>query len=200
MRPFFFTILGVLMTIIALAQTNSDAKRTDDKQRDLLGQGTVNVGVNVSAGYGGYVGLTGRVVPRLQYFLKDGWSVALEGRYETNGNQYRYLGGGLSTRYYFVRDRRLALFGQAGATYGQSRYRSYYNPADPYRFYSSANYYREYKQPAWQVAAGLGVHYRLGNRWSLEGVAERTLTNNVGLFRNYSRWQGSVGVNFRLGK
>lgn len=191
--------MGVLTTTFTLAQVSPNAQSTDDKQRELLGQGTLNAGVNVSAGYGGYVGLTGRVVPRLQYFLKDGWSVALEGRYETSGQQYQYLGAGLSTRYYFVRDRRLALFGQAGATYGQSRYRTYYDPADPYRLYN-VNTYQEYKQPAWQVAAGLGVHYRLSNRWSLEGVAERTLTNNVGLFRNYSRWQGSVGVNFRLGK
>lgn len=200
MRQFFFTILGVIMTTLALAQVSPNAEPIDDKQRDLLGQGTLNVGVNVSAGYSGFVGLTGRVVPRLQYFLKDGWSMALEGRYETNGRQYQYMGAGISTRYYFVRDRRLALFGQAGATYGQSRYRSYYDPANPYSIDGSLTNYREYKQPAWQVSAGLGVHYRLGNRWSLEGVAERTLTNNTGLFRNYSRWQGSVGVNFRLSR
>ncbi len=198
MRQFFLTALGVLTTTFTLAQVSPNAEPTNDKQRDLLGRGTLNVGVNVSAGYGGYVGLNGRVVPRLQYFLKDGWSVALEGRYETNGNQYQYAGAGVSTRYYFVRDRRLALFGQAGIAYGQglSRFPLYnlggLDPLLPIP-------YQERRTRTVQSAVGLGVHYRVARRWSLEGVIERTLTRNIGLSTN-SRWQGSVGVNFRLSK
>ncbi len=191
MRQFFFTTLGVLTMTFALAQTSPDAKPTDDKQADLLGQGRLNVGVGVS------VGSTSRVMPRLHYFLKDGWSVSLDGRYETNRYNYLYLGLGLSTRYYFVRDRRLALFGQAGATYGQSRYQTLYNPTDPYSIYQRVG---TRPNPAFQTAAGLGVHYRVANRWSVESIAERTLTNHVGATLQYSRWQGSVGVNFRLGK
>lgn len=193
MKRLFLSVL-LLSATASLAQVDRDHRA--DKQPDLLGQGKLHVGVNVNGGYGGnFVGMTGRVVPRVQYFLKDGWSIALEGRYEANGDFFRHVGAGLSTRYYFIRDRRLAVFGQAGATYGRSRYRRYtFDPANPTQFW------REDRANAWQVSAGLGVHYRIANRWSLEALSERTLTNNVGTFRNYGRWQGSVGVNFRLGK
>ena len=188
----------LLATTGSFAQITQSSDHATDKQQDLLGQGNIHVGVDVNAGYGGYVGMVGRVVPRLQYFLKDGWSVALEGRYETSGRQFSYAGAGVSTRYYFIRDRRLAVFGQAGATYGRSMYRTYrYDPANPYSTYQN---FSEQKTNAWQATAGLGVHYRVSKRWSLEGVMERTLTNRIGFSTNYSRWQGSVGVNFRLGK
>ena len=191
MKSFFFA-LAVALPGFAAAQNTP----TDDRQTDLLGQGTLNVGVGLSGGYGNYAGKTGRILPRLQYFLKDGWSLALEGRYERNGDQFQYLGAGLSTRYYFVRDRRLALFGQAGATYGQSHYRTYaYDPANPYSIYQTFGR----QGSAFQFSAGLGVHYRIANRWSIEAVAERTLTRYAG-FTNYSPWQGSLGVNFRIKK
>lgn len=198
MKRLFLVVLSAFTATLSLAQVEPNYGSANDKQQDLLSQGTLHVGVNGNVGYGGFMGLTGRVVPRLQYFLKDGWSVALEGRYSTSGTQYQYVGAGLSTRYYFIRDRRLAVFGQAGATYGQSRYRTYqYDPlADPI----ISPTWREQTVRAWQVTAGLGVHYRVAKRWSLEGVMERALTNNIGAFRDYSRWQGSVGVNFRLGK
>ena len=183
MKRLFLLALALSAVTGSFAQVNRTPDHAADKQPDLLSQGKLHVGLNVNVGYGGsLVGMTGRVVPRLQYFLKDGWSVALEGRYETTGNQFRYVGAGLSTRYYFIRDRRLAVFGQAGATYGQSRYLTYYSSANPYNPINPGTLH-EQKTNALQVLAGLGVHYRIANRWSLEAVAERTLTNNIGVFR-----------------
>ena len=180
----------------SFAQISQTSDYATDKQQDLLGRGNIHVGVDVNAGYGGrFVGITGRVVPRLQHFLKDGWSVALEGRYEATGDFFRHVGAGVSTRYYFIRDRRLSVFGQAGATYGRSRYLRYYPGADLY----NPTTWLERKENVFRVSAGLGVHYRIANRWSLEALAERPLTN-VGAFRGTGRWQGSVGVNFRLRK
>lgn len=191
MKIFFFALVMALPSFAAAQNTS-----IDDRQTDLLGQGTLNVGVGIRGGYGNYRGTTGGVVPRLQYFLKDGWSVALEGRYEKYGNAFQYLGAGLSSRYYFVRDRRLALFGQVGLTYGQTNYRTYaYDPTNPSSIYQSFGKYGG----AVQGSVGLGVHYRIASRWSIEAIAERTLTNTVG-FTNYSRWQGNIGINFRLKK
>lgn len=184
-----------LASLLAIAST-TNAQIINDKQQDLLGQGSLHVGANANLGYSGFSGLNARFTPRIQYFLTDGWSVAAEGRIETNGRQYSYVGAGLSTRYYFIRDRRLAVFGQAGATYGQS---TFLRP-DPASSFNLVNGRRE-SSPTLQVSAGLGVHYRLSERWSIEGMAERTITNyrSIGL-TNYSRWQGSIGVNFRLKK
>ncbi len=191
-----------LAALLSLA-TTTHAQTSNDKQEDLLGQGTIHVGVNVGGGYGGYLGVVKRVVPRFQYFLKDGWSVSVEGRSETIGlraqsiiSPVNYLGAGLSTRYYFIRDRRLALFGQAGLTYGQSTFRRF----DPLNPFSWSAMQKEHTR-TWQASLGLGVHYRLSNRWSLEGVAEHTLTNFIDFnTTNYSRWQGSIGLNYRLGR
>ena len=194
MKRLFLSVL-ILSATTSFAQVSQTSDRATDRQQDLLGQGKLHVGVDVNGGYAGFTGLRGRVVPRLQYFLKDGWSVALEGRYEATGDFFHHFGAGLSTRYYFIRDRRLAVFGQAGATYGRSRYLRYYPGADLY----NRDTWFEQKQNVFQVSAGLGVHYRIANRWSLEVIAERPLTN-VGAFWDTGRWQGSVGVNFRLGR
>ena len=196
MKRFFLMVIILSAATGSFAQVNQTADHATDKQSDLLGQGKIHIGVGFNGGYGGsFVGITGRVVPRVQYFLKDGWSVALEGRYQANGDFFRHLGAGLSTRYYFIRDRRLAVFGQVGATYGRSRYLTYYPGADLY----NPNTWHEHKDNVFQVSAGLGIHYRIANRWSLEAVAERPLTN-VGAYRGIGRWQGSLGVNFKLGK
>ena len=165
----------------------------DDKQQTMLGQGRLNVGVNVSGGYGGFVGASGHVVPRLQYFLKDGWSIALEGRYDiNNGSQTKFVGGGLSTRYYFLRAQRFALFGQLGATYGQNQYFADTNGPN-----KNGNGFRQTLN-SFQTNAGLGVHYRIGNRWSIEASGERVLTNSSQPTLNFSPWRANIGLNFRI--
>ncbi|WP_460981270.1 outer membrane beta-barrel protein [Spirosoma fluminis] len=159
----------------------------------MLGQGRLNIGVGVSGGYGGFVGNSGHVVPRLQYFLTDGWSVSLEGRYDINsGSQTKFMGGGLSTRYYVLRTRRFAVFGQLGATYGQSRY--YADANGPNKYGSGTPQYTG----TFQTNAGLGVHYRLGNRWSLEAGSERVLTNSTQSTIDASPWRANIGLNFRI--
>ena len=112
-------MLGLLIPTTLLAQTEPVA---NNKQTDLLGKGTVGISLNASGGIAGYQGATYRFVPRASYFLRDGWSVSLEGRHEDFANLNRYTGVGVSSRYYFVRDRRLALFLQAGLTAGRSQF------------------------------------------------------------------------------
>jgi hypothetical protein len=184
----YLLLLTFSVPLCAVAQSIDD-----DRQQALLGQGRLNVGVNVSGGYGGYVGTSGHIAPRLQYFLKDGWSIGLEGRYDINsGSQTRFVGGGLSTRYYFLRAQRFALFGQFGATYGQSRY------------YADSNGFNKTGSGSaqtintFQTNAGLGVHYRIGNRWSLEASGERVLTNSSQPTLDFSPWRANVGLNFRI--
>jgi hypothetical protein len=184
----YLLLLPFLMPLCGIAQSINE-----DKQQILLGQGRLNVGVNVSGGYGGYVGNSGHVIPRLQYFLQDGWSIALEGRYDFNpGSQTRFAGGGLSTRYYFLRAQRVALFGQLGANYGQSRY--YADANGPNK---NGNGFSQ-TMNTFQTNAGLGVHYRLGDRWSIEASGERVLTNSGRPTIDISPWRANVGVNFRI--
>jgi hypothetical protein len=190
-----FFLLIVSLTGITTSQLLAQ-HTLDNRQTDWLGKGTVQAGVGVSGSYQYSSGLTSHFVPRLQYFVKKGWSVGVEGRYQTNGKQSQYVGVGPSTRYYFVRFKRLDVFGQAGATVGRNRYRTYSTEGiDP--LLSSANR-REQKSKAWQATAGLGVNFRASNRWSLEAAAERALLTTKGMTNTNSRWQGSVGVNYRL--
>ena len=190
MNRFFLLVAGLCAATASLAQRN-------DRQTDLLGKGSLGAGVTISTGYSGYWGLNGRVVPRLHYAVKDGWSAGLEGRYQTNGSQSRYVGAGVSTRYYFVRFRQLAVFGQAGATVGQSRSRTYYADKGVDPLLPSGNH-SEQKARVWQGTTGLGAHVRVSNRWALEAMAERTLVNSRGPLKNYGRWQGSAGATYQL--
>jgi hypothetical protein len=102
------------------------------------------------------------------------------------------IGGGLSTRYYFLRAQRVALFCQLGATYGQS---SYYADADGPNKAGSGSPQRA---NTFQTNAGLGVHYRLGNRWSIEASGERILTNSTWSTLDASPWRANIGLNFRI--
>ena len=184
-------LTGFLLPFLGFSQLPSD-----QKQNELVGQGHLSAGVNIGGAFGPIPsGDTKYLAPRIQYFLKDGWSIALEGRHHVNGNFSRYTGLGLSSRYYFVRDRRLALFGQLGASLGQSSF-SGQAFQDAYQYVLATSYtYERYK--AWQKSAGLGVHFRIAKRWALEGLGERAwteLTNTL----SYRRWQGSVGINFLL--
>ena len=163
----------------------------DEKQQDLLRRGRLNLGVNVGGGFGGDRGNASQVTPRIQYFLADGWSVAAEGRYAKTGDYFSYVGVGLSTRYYVVRHQRFALFGQLGATYGQSKYTGL-EPTNPFASLSGV------KADVWQGNAGLGAHYRLARRWSVEATVERSQLQKAYLTPDYSQWQGNIGINYRL--
>lgn len=182
----YLLLLSLFLPLFASAQVS-----LDEKQRDLLGQGRINAGVRVGGGYGGSIGTIGHVAPRIQYFLKDGWSIAVEGRYIRRSSAFTYMGAGLSTRYYFLRTKRVAVFAQAGATYGKSTYREV-EPGNPYQTLSRL------KPNAWQANAGLGAHYRLGKRWSVEGTLERSQFQKDHTMPTFSRWQGNIGINYRL--
>lgn len=182
----YVLLMSLVLPVYGFAQSSPDAH-----QQDLLGQGHILVGVNAGGGYGSGIGTVSQITPRIQYFLKDGWSIAAEGRYVNTGAQFRYFGGGLSTRYYFLRSTRFALFGQVGATYGQRTY-SRTEPTNPYQTLSG------FKGNTWQANAGLGAHYRLGSRWSVEAMVERSQFQKASLSSDKSGWQGSVGINFRL--
>jgi hypothetical protein len=80
----FFLLLGTLLPTFTTAQNVPDSTLTnapkpgvhlqptyDEHQRDLLGAGTWHVGFNTrGSGWGGYTGFTGRVAPRISYFLR----------------------------------------------------------------------------------------------------------------------------------
>jgi hypothetical protein len=184
-------LTGLLVPFLGFSQSPSD-----QKQSGLLGQGHLSAGTNIGGAFGPISsGDTKYLAPRIQYFLKDGWSIAVEARHNVNGSFSRYTGLGLSSRYYFVRDRRLALFGQLGASFGQSKFSGQaleaaiqYLPTTSYSYERSA---------AWQTSAGLGVHFRIDRRWALEGLGERAWTELTKTL-SYQRWQGSIGINFLL--
>lgn len=189
----------VLLLSLFLPLFGSAQATLDEHQRDLLGKGHLAVGVSVGQGYKGSRQTTTSFSPRIQYFLADRWSVALEGRYLKSTSSdfpysfpFSYVGAGLSTRYYFLRGRRLALFAQLGALYGQSKY-DRYEPSDPYTTIKGGA-----RNNNWQTNAGLGAHYRLGKRWSLEATAERSWLPSSYLTPDFNRWQASIGLNYRL--
>ncbi len=182
----YLVLLFWLLPFWSFAQST-----TDDKQGDLLGKGHWTVGVSAGGGYGSGLGTVTTVTPRVQYFLADGWALQAEARYSKTGPDFSYLGGGLSTRYYFLRRSRLALFGQLGASVGRHVY-SKVEPADPYRPLSSL------KGDSWQVTAGVGAQYRLGSRWSIEASVERSQFKQVYLIPNQSGWQGNIGLSYKL--
>lgn len=188
----------LVLLYVALPLVGTTQSLPNDKQNDLLGKGHWNVGFSAGQGYKGSRQTTTSFSPRLHYFLADGWSVALEGRYVKATSSdfprsypFRYAGAGLSTRYYFLRGNRFALFAQLGALYGQSKY-DRYDPIDPYATMHGV------RNSNWQTNAGLGAHYRLGKRWSLEATAERSWITSSYLTPDFSRWQASVGINYRL--
>jgi hypothetical protein len=215
MMTHFLLLAGTLLPLLASAQSQSapdtiamkpdptaHPRIYDAHQTDLLGVGTWHAGLNArGVGWGGYADFTGRVTPRIAYFLKDGWSVGLEGQYEATGRLYQRTSIGLTSRYYFVRDQRLAMFGLAGFNIGHSRYQSP-ELTGPGPYYLLV---RDTEGTTYQARLGVGVSYRLGQRWTIEGVIERTHTTTPGYTPRYGTgtfagWQGSAGVSFQLGK
>ncbi|WP_461152163.1 porin family protein [Spirosoma pulveris] len=184
-------LTGFLVPFLGFSQSPGD-----QKQSELLGQGHLSAGINVGGAFGPTSsGDTKYLAPRIQYFLKDGWSIAVEGRHNVNGNFSRYTGLGLSSRYYFIRNRQLALFGQAGASVGQSRYSVEALEAAVHHLPATAYNYE--RNTAWQTSAGLGIHFRIAKRWALEGIGERAWTELTNT-STYQRWQGSIGLNFLI--
>lgn len=184
-------LFALLLPLGSFAQSSAD----DAQQQTVLGAGRINLGVGVSQGYGQSTSSLVRFTPRLQYFIRDGWSVALEGQFARNYfSQDRYTGAGLTTRYYFLRSRRFAMFGEVGASYGQNiNKKQSYNSVgltDPVS--TKTNLFRTH--------AGLGVHYRVGQRWSIEAGVTRALSGKQEITRDaaYAPWRIGAGVNFRL--
>jgi hypothetical protein len=184
-------LIGILLPSLVFSQSLSD-----QKQDELLDQGRLSAGVNAGGAFGGNpIGAIQYLAPHIQYFIKDGWSIALGARHNVTGNFLRYTGFGLSSRYYFVRDRRLALFGQLGATIGQSKFSLGALDTGVNHLPIPPLSYERYR--AWQTTAGLGVHFRIAKRWSLESLGERAVTQFTRT-TSYRRWQGSIGINFLL--
>lgn len=187
-------LLNLFLPLLGYAQTV-----LDEHQQDLLGKGHLSVGISVGQGYRGNYQTTASFSPRIQYFLANRWSVAFEGRYLKSTSAdfpysfpFNYFGLGLSTRYYFLRGNRFALFAQLGALNGNSKYNRY-DPTDPYRTMNGG-----VSNNNWQTNAGLGAHYRLRKRWSLEVTAERSWLSSSYLTPDFSRWQASIGLNYQL--
>jgi outer membrane scaffolding protein for murein synthesis (MipA/OmpV family) len=190
----------LLLFCLAIPMVGRTQTLSNDKQQDLLGKGRITIGFSVGQGYRGTYPTTTYLSPRIQYFITDGWSIAAEGRYlgsnvypqTVDKPDYRLLGGGLSTRYYVLRGKRFAVFSHIGAVYGQSTFRG--------KSDAPATYSR-----SWQTEIGLGAHYRLGKRWSLEAMGSRSWLSNSTTISSgflppsdFNRWQVSIGINYRL--
>ncbi|MFD2570146.1 outer membrane protein [Spirosoma soli] len=184
------SLLFALLPLVSLAQTQPKSK-----QNDLLGQGKFSIGLGLGGGTGGSTGTYGRVAPRAQYFVKNGWSVNVEGRHETNGKQYSYSGAGLTTRYYVLRTNKVTIFGQAGYFYGRSRNRTY-----TFELTAAGGTLRVEETNQFGMAnAGIGAQYKVGKRWSLEALHEynygRCMSDN-----SMQQTRTTIGMNFLLKK
>ncbi|MBD2703458.1 outer membrane beta-barrel protein [Spirosoma sp. BT702] len=167
-------------------------KLPDSKYQDPLKKGNITLGFNVGQGYRGRYPTTTFIAPQIQYFLSDRLSVAVVGKYLKAKSTYSitYVGAGASTRYYFIKTNRFTVFGQAGATYGQTTY-DRFDPSDLRSLNGTRN-------KNWQTNAGLGIQYHAGKRLSFEAVADRSWLPASYLTPEYNRWQTSVGVHYRL--
>lgn len=220
MNRFFLLLPGTFVSFLVAAQSSSDTTQSPGpgyrnrtafltnshpQQQDLFAKDTWQLGFNTRGlGAGANTGLVGRATARVSYFLRDGWALGIEVHYESLGTVAARTSIGLSTRYYFVRDKRLALFGQAGGSVGQSsvfgRLKSLPNSYPP-------NFFNRLEGTSYQARIGLGVSYRVSRRVALEGTVERVLTTVVspGALSSITRttfgnWQGGVGITYRLGK
>lgn len=169
------------------------AQSDDTRQESLLGKGKLHIGVGLSQEIGGNFGINRAFSPRLQYFVSNGWSVALEGTFEKNSaTQYTMNGVGLNARYYYLREQRLALFGEIGVMGGRNKIYFIDTNGTGSRGQETITVFRTH--------AGLGAHYRLGEHWSVEAGVARMLSNsqNATNLPGYAPWRAKVGVNFRI--
>ena len=190
----------LVLLCLAIPLVGSAQSTTLSHQQDLLGKGHIHVGLIAGQGYRGTYPTTTYTSPRVQYFITNGWSLAVEGRFSgstiypqsVDKPDYRQWSGGVSTRYYFLRGKRLATFVHLGTYHGHSTLRMKSDaPATESR--------------TWQTEVGLGAQYRVAKRWSVEAMAGRSWqksspTNSYFLLTpdNFNRWQVSIGINYQL--
>lgn len=185
-------LLVLLLPLSALAQSSPETP--------WLKKGEIQIGLGVGRSWGGYTGFVGRTTPYVQYFIKDRWSVRLEGEYEIyqlstkrnrGAGRSRAFGIGLSTQYYFLKRERFALYGMVGYSYGKAR-TNIYNP-----FESSSPPIGTHRSNYNRLSLGVGAQYRLGERWLLNGQIQQQATNRQLEIEN-SATHVSIGVGFRI--
>ncbi|WP_138990035.1 outer membrane protein [Larkinella sp. C7] len=163
-----------------------------------LEQGQMQVGIGVGASVGDTIGGYLRVTPYAQYFLKNNWALRIEGRYNYNGpNGDQYLGAGLTTQYHFLHTKRLSIYGQAGYFYGQANYKSLRFVQETPNSMRLEPYRSRYGYG--MVNVGLGVQYRLSDRWVIHALAEKYIQQSVNHFRKPTdRHSITVGISFQI--
>jgi len=160
------------------------------------GQVQVGVGIGVGAGIGGSVKGYLRGTTYAQYFLKDGWALRAEGRYNYNGpDGNQYAGAGLLTQYHFLRTNRFSAFAQLGYFYGKADY-SLYRMVDETPTSGRLERYREQFNYG-MLNLGLGAQYQLGSRWSINALVEKNFGQKVGRF-GADNYDATLGVGFRI--
>ncbi|GAB3256309.1 hypothetical protein GCM10027347_18040 [Larkinella harenae] len=183
----YLLVAGLLLPLISQAQATT--------QPDLA-QGQVQVGLGVGAGWGNSVGGYLRATPYAQYFLKEGWALRLEGRYNYNGSDGdNYLGAGLMTQYHFLRTNRFSLYGQAGYFYGRTNYGLYRFVEESPTISRLERYRAELNYG--MVNVGLGGQYQLSRRWSINALAEKHFGQQVNRFPA-DGYSVNLGVGFRI--
>ncbi|MBC3785323.1 porin family protein [Spirosoma utsteinense] len=184
----YLLMLSLLFPVYSWAQSRVETP--------WLNQGQVQVGVGVGAGWGDDVGGYLRATPYAQYFLKDGWALRLEGRYNYNGpDGNQYAGAGLLTQYHFLRTKRLSVFGQAGYFYGKADY-GLYRTVDLTPTSGRLERYREQFNYG-MFNLGVGAQYQLGSRWSINALAEKNVGRKIGRFGADS-FNTTLGIGFRI--
>ena len=188
---------------VALAQVSPESAT---RPANGLARGNWQVGLSVSrtpvgripvgrAGVGGFV----QVQPRVQYFVRDNWSVGVEGRFQVLNRDATHRSAGVITRYYLLKTKKIAAFGQVGYFRGQTVARQYtLDKTDPARPTLTR---QESHQPAGTLNVGAGIQYRVSRRWSAEIMVEREgVDARSQMMPCSSRWQGSAGLNYRIGR
>lgn len=144
------------------------------------------------------VGGSDQIQSRVQYFVRDNWSVGVEGRFQTLNRNETYRSAGIATRYYLLKTNKIGAFGQVGYFRGQTVARQYtFDKTDPAHPTLSR---QESHQPAGTFSVGAGVQYRIARRWSAEIMLERQgVGSRAQALPCSSRWQGRIGLNYRIG-
>lgn len=184
----YLLIISLLFPVCSWAQSGIETP--------WLNQGQVQVGVGIGAGWGDDVGGYLRATPYAQYFLKDGWALRLEGRYNYNGpDGNQYAGAGLLTQYHFLHTKRLSVFGQAGYFYGKADYNQFNFIEETPGSYRMANYREQFRYGMFTI--GVGAQYQLGSRWSINTLAEKNVGGKIGRFGADS-FNTTLGIGFRI--
>lgn len=142
---------------------------------------------------------SGQIQPRVHYFVRDNWSVGVEGRLQSVNQETSYRGVGVTSRHYLLKTKNIAAFGQVGYFQGQTVARQYtFDKTDPAHPTLTR---QQSRQPAGMVSVGAGIQYRLGRRWSAEIRLDRqNIGNSNRTAPDSGRWRGSVGLNCQIGR